>query len=139
MASLEEAGSPVSLQDVSANQGKRTTTIEWSMQATTPIRSMPLNDFRKTLSSVSLPVPQEKRIPMARRGDRWLISVDNVEEGRGLAERIDSALVRAHSFHERDAVAESDPVDARELVHVVTEAPRSAVETILKEKKRNAI
>jgi hypothetical protein len=53
----------------------------------------------------------------------------------GIAERIDSALTGANSFHEHDAVAEGEPVDGRDLVHVVTDHPRSAVEATLKRKK----
>jgi len=68
---------------------------------------------------------------MARQGKRWLISVDNVEEGRAIAERIDSALPHAHSFHEQDAVGDSEPVAPRGLVHVVTDRPREAVEAAL--------
>jgi hypothetical protein len=99
---------------------------------------MPLNDLGEALPSVSLPVDGEDRVPMTRQGDRWLISVNSVEEGRGIAERIDSALTGANSFHERDAVADREPVGGRDLVHVVTDHPRSAVEAALKEKGREA-
>lgn len=93
---------------------------------------MPTNNLSKTLPSVSLPVTEQGRIPMARQGGRWFVSVESVEAGQEIAKRIDSTLPGANSFHEREAVAKSDPVEPRNLVHVVTDRPRKRVEEAIK-------
>lgn len=52
--------------------------------------------------------------------------------GAGNCGRIDTTLTGANSFHEKEAVGKSDPVEGRDLLHVVTDRPRRSVEAAIK-------